>query len=307
MSEFTSSTSRWARVTALLAVLALAVFVAGCGSSDDDSGDTASDGDTASITGNFNQDAADLLPQEIADSGKLTVAMDASYAPNEFFDEDGKTIIGMNADIADALGTTLGLETEKKNTTFDAIIPGLEADKFNLGISSFTDNKEREKVVDFVTYLTAGTGFYTTAENGVDVESLEDLCGKKVAVQKGTVQQEDVEAQNEKCSEKIDIAVFTQQTDVDLALRSGKAEVALADSPVALYAVQQSDGALKSTGTTYDTAPYGIAIPKDSGLAEAVLAAVKVMIADGTYEAILAKWGQESGAIKTPVINGAES
>ncbi len=289
-----------------MATLALAVFVAGCGS-DDDSGEKTDSGDTASITGNFNQAAADKLPQKIADAGKVTVAMDASYAPNEFFDEDGKTIIGMNADIADALGTTLGLEVEKKNTTFDAIIPGLAAEKFDLGISSFTDNKEREQVVDMVTYLTAGTGFYTTADNPTEVSTLEDLCGKKVAVQKGTVQQEDVEAQNEKCDEKIDISVFTQQTDVDLALRSNKAQVALADSPVALYAVQQSDGALKSTGTVYDTAPYGIAVPKDSGMAEAVQAAVQVMIDDGTYEAILAKWGQESGAIKKSVINGAES
>lgn len=287
-------------------IMLVSVVIAGCGS-DDDKEDSASDGDNASIAGNFNQAAADKLPQKIADAGTLTVAMDASYAPNEFMDEDGKTIIGMDADFADALGTTLGLDVEKKNTAFDAIIPGLAANKFDIGISSFTDNKEREKVVDMVTYLTAGTGFYTTADNPVDVQSLADLCGKKVAVQKGTVQQEDVEAQNKKCTEEIKVSIFTQQTDVDLALRSGKAQVALADSPVALYAVQQSDGALKSTGTVYDTAPYGVAVPKDSGLAEAIQAAVQVMIDDGTYNAILAEWGQESGAIKTSVINGAES
>jgi polar amino acid transport system substrate-binding protein len=154
-----------------------------------------------------------------------------------------------------------------------------------------------------VTYLTAGTSFYTTAKNPTEVNSLADLCGKKVAVQKGTTQQDDVEAQSKKCDQPIDLQVFTQQTDVDLALNSGKAQVALADSPVAAYAVQQSDGALKATGKDYATAPYGIAINKDTGLTPAVQAAVQALIDNGTYAAILKKWNLESGAITESKVN----
>lgn len=296
-------TSKIARILTVLALIAVASVLAGCGSDDDstESGATSTDG--ASITGTFNQEAADLVPAAIKDDGTLTVAMDASYAPNEFFDEDGKTIIGTDADLADAIGTVLGLDVEKKNATFDSIIPGLAADKYDIAASSFTDTKEREETVDMVTYLTAGTGFYTLADKPTEVTGVADLCGKTVAVQKGTVQQDDVEAQNEKCDDKIDLKVFTQQTDVDLAITSGRAQVAMADSPVASYAVKQSDGTLKSTGEDYDTAPYGIAINKKTELAPAIQSAVQVLIDDGTYAAILKKWGLESGAITESKIN----
>lgn len=295
-------TSKIARIFTVLALVAVVSVLTGCGSdSSSDNGATGTGG--ASISGTFNQAAADKVPQAIKDAGKLTVALDASYAPNEFFDEDGKTIIGTDADLADAIGKTLGLEVEKKNATFDSIIPGLAAGKFDIALSSFTDTKEREKTVDMVTYLTAGTGFYTNAKNPTEVTGVEDLCGKVVAVQKGTVQQDDVEAQSKKCPEPIDLKVFTQQTDVDLAISSGRAQVAMADSPVASYAVKQSDGSLKSTGKDYDTAPYGIAINKKTGLTPAIQAAVQALIDDGAYTAILKKWGLESGAITESKIN----
>ncbi|MBJ7353587.1 MAG: ABC transporter substrate-binding protein [Thermoleophilaceae bacterium] len=301
MTDNHVKTSKIARILTVLAMVAVVSVLAGCGS-DDSTDDTKSTG-SASITGTFNQAAADKVPQAIKDQGTLTVAMDASYAPNEFFDEDGKTIIGTDADLADAIGKTLGLEVDKKNATFDSIIPGLAAGKFDIALSSFTDTKEREQTVDMVTYLTAGTGFYTNADKPTEVTGVADLCGKTVAVQKGTVQQDDVEAQNKKCSEPIDIKVFTQQTDVDLAISSGRAEVALADSPVAAYAVKQSDGSLKSTGKDYDSAPYGIAINKKTELTPAIQAAVQELIDNGTYAAILKKWGLESGAITESKIN----
>jgi polar amino acid transport system substrate-binding protein len=135
------------------------------------------------------------------------------------------------------------------------------------------------------------------------VTGVADLCGKTVAVQKGTTQQEDVEAQTKKCDDPIDIKVFTQQTDVDLAISSGRADVALADSPVASYAVKQSEGSLKSTGKDYDSAPYGVAINKKTELTPAIQAAVQALIDDGTYAAILKKWGLESGAITESKVN----
>lgn len=296
-------TPKIARILTVLALIAVASVLAGCGSDDSSTDSGAKSTDGASITGTFNQEAADLVPTAIKDAGTLSVAMDASYAPNEFFDEDGKTIIGTDADLADAIGTVLGLDVEKKNATFDSIIPGLAAGKFDIALSSFTDTKEREKTVDMVTYLTAGTGFYTLADKPTDVTGVADLCGKTVAAQKGTVQQKDVEAQSKKCDEPIDLKVFTQQTDVDLAITSGRAQVAMADSPVASYAVKQSDGTLKSTGEDYDTAPYGIAINKKTELTPAIQAAVQVLIDDGTYAAILKKWGLESGAITESKIN----
>jgi len=105
----------------------------------------------------------------------------------------------------------------------------------------------------------------------------------------------------------VTVLTFPDQNGANLALSSGRAEVVMADSPVAAYAVKQSGGQFKLSGTTYGTAPYGIAIPKNSGLAKPVLAAVTKLIADGQYKKILTTWGVQDGAITTPVINGATS
>ncbi len=250
------------------------------------------------------------VPAAIKANGALTVAADATYAPNEFIGPDGHTVVGMDADLAAALGQVLGLKVNVVNATFDTIIPGLVSGKYNLGISSFTDTKEREKVVDFVTYFVAGTSFYVKTSGGPDITSLAGLCGHKVAMEKGTTQQADAQAQAAKCSsagKSVTLQIFNDQNAVNLALSSGRADVAMADSPVAAYQVKQSNGTFKLSGQPYGTAPYGIAIPKDSGMAAPVLAALKHLMTDGTYTKILHKWGVQGGAISNPVINGAVS
>jgi polar amino acid transport system substrate-binding protein len=220
-------------------------------------------------------------------------------------------VVGWDADLANALGQVLGLKINMVNATFDTIIPGLVSGKYGLGISSFTDTKEREQTVDFVTYFSAGTSFYVKSSGGPDITSLADLCGHKVAVEKGTTQQADTQAQAKKCKAAgkpdVTVQIFNDQNAVNLALSSGRADVAMADSPVAAYQVKQSDGTFKLSGQPYGTAPYGIAIPKNSGMAKPVLAALKHLMADGTYTKILDKWGVQGGAISDPAINGAAS
>src|SRR5689334_16310752 len=280
--------------------------IAGCGSSNSSS--TSSTSSAVSTTPARDAKVAALVPAAVKSSGTLSVAADASYAPNEFVGSNGKTVEGMDADLAKALAAVMGLKADVKNATFDSIIPGLAAHKFDLGMSSFTDTKEREKTVDFVTYFSAGTSFYTSVKNPVAVNSLADLCGKVVAVEKGTTQQTDAEAQSKKCgARKGSVLTFPDQNGANLAIASGRAQVGMADSPVAAYQVKQSNGQFKLVGQPYGTAPYGIAIPKDTGMTPAVKAAMDSVITDGTYMKILDKWGVESGAIKTPVINGATS
>lgn len=295
-----------ARIVAMLALVLAAGILAGCGSDDEpDEGATGSSGEVAAAS--VNQAAADLVPQATRDSGTLTVAMDASYPPNEFFDEDGKTIVGMSADLAAAIGQTLDLEPELQNVTFDAILPGLAAGKYDIAISSFTDTKEREKTVDMVTYLTAGTGFYSSADNTSDIAGLDDLCGKTVAVEKGTTQADDAEAQSDKCEsdggKPVQVDVFPDQNGANLAIESGRADIGMADSPVAAYIVKQSGGKLVKVGEDYGEAPYGIAINKDTKLTPAIQAAVQALIDGGTYAAILEKWGLSDEAIETSKVN----
>jgi polar amino acid transport system substrate-binding protein len=238
------------------------------------------------------------------------VAADASYAPNEFFASDGKTIIGMDADLSDALAAEMGLKAKVVNETFDGIIPGLAAGKYDMGASSFTDTKEREKTVDFVDYFSAGESFFTKASGGVAVSTLADICGKTVAVEKGTTEETDAQTQSKKCGGKpVKVLSFPDQNGANLALSSGRAQLGFADSPPAAYAVKKSNGQFKLVGPTFAAAPYGLAIPKKSGLAPAVLAALKALMKNGSYTKIITKWGVQAGAISPAQvkINGATS
>jgi polar amino acid transport system substrate-binding protein len=283
------------------ALLALSMIAAGCGSSDNNNGSSNSGGSNAAKTAtpgiNLAKDPkiAAEVPKEIVSAGTLTVAADATYAPNEFIASDGSTVIGMDADLAKALAQVMGLKTQIKNATFDAIIPGLAAGKYDLGMSSFTVTKEREKTVDFVTYAIAGTSFYVDAQNGPDIQSLADLCGHKVAAERGTTQATDATAQDKKCKAAgkpgVDVQVYPDQNQANLALSSGRADVGMADSPPAAYAVEQSDGKFKLSGTQYGAAAYGIAMPKGNGMAQPVLDALKKVMDDGAYQKIFNYWG----------------
>ncbi|HTN24800.1 MAG TPA: ABC transporter substrate-binding protein [Solirubrobacteraceae bacterium] len=284
----------------LAALLAATLFVAACGDSKKDTS-TAAGASKAQVA----------VPAAVKAKGTLVVGSDASYPPMESIDSDGKTVVGMDADLAKALAKVMGLKAKVTNATFDAIIPGIASKKYDLGMSAFTDTKEREATVDFVTYFSAGTSFYAKASGGPAVDGLADLCGLTVAVEKGTTQADDATAQGKKCTKAgkkdVKVDVFRDQNGANLALSSGRANVGMADSPVAAFIVKQSGGRFKLIGTPYGTAPYGIAMPKDGGLAKPILAAMKALIADGTYQKLLDKYGLASGAIKTPAINGAIS
>ncbi len=295
----------------LLVIVGLAVALTACGSSNDNNTNTSSSSGSsggASTTASKDAAIAAQVPAAIKSKGTLTIAADATYPPNEFIKPGSKTVVGMDADLADALASVMGLKANVTNASFDGIIPGLAAGKYDLGMSSFTDTKEREKTVDFVTYFNAGTSFYTKTSGGPAINTLADLCGHKVAVEKGTTQQDDAQAQAKKCgSKKLSVLVFPDQNGANLALSSGRADVGMADSPVAAYIAKQSSGQFKVVGQTYGEAPYGIAVPKKSGLQKPVQAALKKLIAGGQYKAILDKWGIQAGAITNPVINGATS
>jgi polar amino acid transport system substrate-binding protein len=287
----------------MLSLLALA----GCGSSSSGTSSTTA----SSTTATANAAIAAQVPAAIKSKGTLTVAADATYAPNEFIASDGHTVIGMDADLMKAIGDEMGVKVNIVNATFDSIIPGLAAGKYDIGASSFTDTKEREKTVDFVDYFSAGISFYAKSSSNPGVKTVEDLCGKTVSVEKGTTEEEEATAQNKTCAKagkkSVTVLVYPTQNEANLAISSGRAELGMADSPVAAYQVKQSSGGFKLVGETYGAAPYGLAIPKNSGLTTPVLAAVKALIANGEYMKILTKWGVQAGAITTPAINGAKS
>jgi polar amino acid transport system substrate-binding protein len=295
----------------LVTLLLVGLLASGCGGSSKKAATTTSTSAGTTTTPTVDSTVAAEVPSAIKSKGTLTVAADATYAPNEFIGSNGKSVEGMDPDLAQALAAVMGLKVKVVNASFDGIIPGLASGKYDLGMSSFTDTKERQKTVDFVTYFSAGTSFYVKAQGGPTINTLADLCGHSVGVERGTTQAADATAQNTKCKTAgksgVKVSVFPDQNAANLAISSGRAQVGMADSPVAAYIVKQSNGQFKLTGSSYNTAPYGIAIPKGNGMTKPILAALKVLMSNGQYKAILSKWNIASGAIKNPTINGAIS
>jgi polar amino acid transport system substrate-binding protein len=253
---------------------------------------------------------ASTVPSSVKTAGSVSVAADASYAPDEFFGSDNKTIIGMGADLGHSIGAILGVNYDMQNVTFDSIIPGLASHKYDLAISSMTDNVDRQKTVTFVDYFNAGTQFVVLTAGGPSIKTLDDLCGLSVATERGTTEQTDATTQSKKCvadgKPAIKLLTFPDQSEVNLALSNGRATVMMADSPVTAYQAKLSKGKFKLEGE-YGVTPYGIAFPKDSKMIKPTLAAVQSLIDSGVYTKILTKWGLQSGAITTAAINGATS
>lgn len=253
---------------------------------------------------------AKLVPKAVKAKG-LTVAADATYAPDEFV--QGGKIVGMDPDLMNALGKVMGLKVTITNVKFSNIIAGMVAGRYNIGASSFTDTKAREKQVDFVDYANVGESFYTLKSGGTNIKGISSICGLTVSVEQGTTEESDAKAQSAKCTKAhkkaVTVRVYPDQNQANLAVSSGRAQLGFADTPVADYQVKQSGGKFKIVGAAYAPAPYGIAVSKSSGLTKAVHAALVYLAKHGTYQKIFRKWGVQGIAIPASKmkINGATS
>ncbi|MGN9764994.1 ABC transporter substrate-binding protein [Micromonospora sp. SD12] len=281
----------------------LALSLAGCGEKEN----TEQPGAGPSVTAAADSALAAKVPDAIKADGVIKVGTDSTYAPAEFLDADGKTVVGFDIELFNAVAQKLGLKAEYESAPFDAILPGVDSGKYEVGVSSFTINADRMKTVNMVSYFSAGTQWATKSGNPAKVDP-ENACGKKIAVQVGTVQLDDITARSKKCTDAgkpaITIDQYQAQSDATAAVVSGKDDAMLADSPVGAYAVKQSSGQLELLGDIYESAPYGYAVKKDqAAFAEVLKEAVAAVIADGTYEGALKKWGVEGGAITTPALN----
>ncbi|WP_433529101.1 ABC transporter substrate-binding protein [Micromonospora sp. CA-263727] len=283
----------------------LTLSLAACGEKEGDD----QPGAGPSVTADADSALAAKVPDAIKADGVIKVGTDATYAPAEFLDTDGQTVIGFDIELFNAVAQKLGLKAEYEAAPFDAILPGVDSGKYEIGVSSFTINAERMQTVNMVSYFSAGTQWATKAGNPNQVDP-DNACGKKIAVQTSTVQADDITARSKKCTDggkpAIAIDQYQSQADATAAVVSGKNDAMLADSPVGAYAVQQSNGQLEVLGDIYESAPYGYVVKKDqTAFAEVLTEAVQAVIADGSYEAALKKWGVEGGAITTSALNPA--
>lgn len=287
-------------IPALAAVAALTLT--GCTNTDGVDRETTEEGLIAGIQPD--PAAVALLPEDIKEAAELRLGINANYPPNEYKNEDGEPV-GWGVDIADAVAAKLGLTTDWEQMNFDSIIPRVQEGSLDMSSSSFTDTVERQKTVDFVNYLNAGSQWAAQSDADVDPDN---ACGLTVAVKAGSVQAlEEMPEREKTCADAgkdpIEVLEYEMQPEVTQAVASGAAVAFSADSPITGDAVKQLPDQLKVVGEVFDAAPYGLVTPKDSELTLAVQAALQSLIDDGTYLQILEAAGVESGALTEATIN----
>lgn len=296
---------RFRAVVAAAGLSALALTACGSNSLSASPSSSAPSPSAPMSSASTNAGLASKLPAKIKSAGVIVIGTDATYAPNEFLAADGKTVEGMDVDLFNAVAAEFGVKTRWQPADFTTIIAGVEGQKYDMGISSFTINADRKKQVNMVSYFNAGTQWAAATGNpkGIDPNH---ACGKTVAVQTGTVQQtDDLPKRQAACgANKIKILPFRGQDQATAAVVTGRADAMLADSPVAAYAVKQTHGKLETIGGVYDAAPYGYVVPKsETDFATAIADALKQLRASGGYTAALTKWGVQAGAISNFQVN----
>lgn len=309
----TAMRSRTAAVGAI--AVAGALLLTACGDqTDSGSSDTTETSASAAPL-------ADKLPADIKKAGVIKVGSDIAYPPVEYM-EGGKAV-GIDPDIADALGKQLGVKFEFQNGKFDQLIVGLQSNRFNSIMSAMSDTKDRQngidsdtgkKVgdgIDFVDYFTAGTSILVQKGNPKGIESLDDLCGQTVALQRGTTSEGIAKAQSTKCTKDGKKAIKLQTFDTDpealLRLKQGASVADLNDFPVAAYNAKTSGGGndFEVVGEQIEAGPYGIGVGKaNTQLRDALQAALTEIIKNGEYAKILEKWNVTDGAVTEATVNG---
>jgi len=293
-----------------IALVTLTVIAtAGCAAPDEDKSASGGAEPTAKVSTLQRDDAiAAKLPADIRSAGVVRVASGVSFPPMEYFDTDNRTVLGFDADLGKALGEVLGVEFKFQNTNFDGIIGGLDAGRYDLGLTSMIDKKERQVKVDFVDYLNSGVTFMVAKGNPENLTEQMDLCGRTVAVEKsatGDIVADDISAECvKKGKDKIKELPLPEQVGTLQALSSKRADAVLALDLTLAYNVKQQPDDFELGAEPFGLLPVGIPIPKDNPeLRDAVAAALVKVQESGQYDQLLAKWNLKDQALKGAPIN----
>ena len=265
--------------------------------------------ETAAGTIAVDEAAAALVPDEFKDG--ISVASDIPYAPMELFDENDNPT-GFDYDLSQAIAAKLGVPLTFNDQDWDGIIPSLQSGTHDIIMSGMNDTEERQKVLDFVDYFSAGFAVVVPKGNPTAIKTFADLCGKTVAIQTATAQIDLINAVNPSCSKKIEVLEFPTDGDAQNAIRAGKAVAGVNDGQVAAYTAQTAgEGEYfevvvpEDAPEGYTSVPTGIGVlKKNTGLTAALQAAVKSLVADGTYAELLKKWNLSAFAVSEVTING---
>lgn len=259
------------------------------------------------------------LPQAIRQAGLLRIGSNLNYAPVDFKGADGSAA-GLDPELAQALGAFLGLRVQIVDMPFDSLIPAVQAHRIDLAMSAVIDTQQRQTGtddsgqqvnpgVDFVDYFLTGTAILVKAGNPLAIASLDNLCGRTVALQRGTIQEQIADGQKNVCAKSgkdLRIDLFDTDGQALAEVDSGVAAADLNDYPVAAYNTDHSRGGdrYQMTRSLLQSSLYGITVDKsEPDLRDTLSKALEQLVHNGEYERILTKWNVHDGALAGVEVN----
>jgi polar amino acid transport system substrate-binding protein len=302
------------RLQAAVAGVALVLALSACTTADNaQTGSGSKTSDTTDISEGVQPDpkAVALLPQSYKDKGELTVAMDLHYPPTTFLADDNATPIGLNPDVARLVAKKLGLKLKFVQASFDTIIPGIEGGRYDFTATSMAATPERLKVLDMIDYFNAGVSVAVAAGNPLGLSN-DNLCGKNIAVTKGStaqlkhlpnISQWTCVSQGKPAINGITLP-NVQEALTQLA--SKRVDGVFYDTPALVWAQTQQPNAIEVLTPQVDTRSdhiVTIALKKGSPLTPALQAAVQSVLDSPEYKKSLANWGLTDAGVTQAKLN----
>lgn len=313
----TPTRTRYRHFTPFALITSAALLLTACGSGSDDASGTTANAAAAKADKIPTTDVVSAIPKDAAaakllPSGttSLTVAVAVGGTPpGTTYLDDGKTLTGQDVDFADAVAKVLGIELKTEQASFEAILPALDSGKYDFGASNFGVTDERRKTIDFVTYINDGQGFATRKDSKLGkITDLKQLCGLNVATGAGTTFEATLEENKKVCTDAgkkaYNVQTYSESGAIWSSLQQGRSDVVMSTINGLRYAVAQQTGV--KFLNEFHRLDVGFAFKKGTKLAPAFQAAVNKLIADGTYDKILKKWGTTGSAIAKSQVSPPE-
>ncbi|MCP9234242.1 ABC transporter substrate-binding protein [Mesorhizobium sp. LMG 17147] len=257
-----------------------------------------------------NEDLRARLPEEIRTAGKITAVNNGSFPPYEIV--TGTELTGATKDISDAIGQLLGVEVDHASVAgLPALLSGINAGRYQFAMGPVGDYPDRQKSNDFVDWVREYVVFAVEKGNPQGITSLDTACGKRIAVMSGGSAEKVIKQQAQKCTEggkpAVEVQSFTDQPSSILAVRSKRSDAFFSSQAPLTYFVEQAKGQLELAGVGqangFKDIYQGAVVKKGSPLGGVLLDAFKILMKNGTYAAVMKKWGLEKNMIDAPGIN----
>lgn len=298
------------------AALALTLTVSGCAAEDPDKVGQSTPTSSAAVPKQKQDDKLRAkLPQDVQTSGKLVAVNSGSFPPYQII-QTGADPQGAAADLLTALGELWGIQIEHQTVDgFSSILTGLSADRYQLGFGPVGDFKSRQAQNDFIDYVQEFVVFAVEKGNPKGINDLDSACGARISVQAGGSAERVIKEQSGKCEAAgkpaIEVQSYKDQPQSILAVQSGRADAFFSSQAPLTYFVQESGGKLElagvGKGNGFSDLYQGAVVKKDSPLGDVLIESLDVLFKNGTYDAIMKKWGLEANKIDKPGKNLAKN